>query len=225
MGVPDGELKVLADKIRRQPQLAQDMDVSLLVSELSGRWHRYHNMLEASDEVPVAAWIVRRKVEGLVRPPSEEPESEPFDEERRPPWLRESIEILQLCGQDAQRYLGRPVATLMAAPPPPVKDATLWKLAWSYPKVKKKEQPVVRTVARPSRPLGDYVRQLLRRLAGKPRLVLQIELNGEAREQWVAAFLAAVHLWHGRVVQLQQTEPFGFLVVERVEGTELPHES
>ncbi len=225
MDAVDGDLKLLADKIRRQPQLAQDMDVSVLVKELAGRWRQYRDMLEASEEVLVAAWIVRRKVEGLVDPGAEEDPIVPFDRERRPEWLEESLQVLENHGQQAARFLGRPVVSVIVPSPPPIKDASVWKLAWSFPKVPQKAVPAVQTVTRRSRPLVDYLRQWLGRLAREPRLVLQMELFGEPRSQWVAAFLAAVYLWHGQTVELHQTAPFGSLVVNKRQNDEVTHES
>ena len=225
MEVSGTDLKLLADKIRRQPELAQGMDVSQLVEGWTGRWRQYSDMLQASDEVPLAAWIVRRKAEGLVRPPLEEEDGEPFDPERRPAWLLESEERLNDLKREGDRYLSRPLQVLLTPSPPGVKEATLGKLAGSFPKVRKREEPPSRTIARPFQPFMDHVRDLLHRLAGKPRLVLQIEYQGAPQAEWVAAFLAAVHLWHGQALRLSQTEPFGLLVVERLKEKEAPRES
>lgn len=214
----EDDLLALADKIRRQPRIAQEMDVSVLVQELTGRWRQYRDMMDASEEVPVAAWIVRRKVEGLVRPDADAEEVVAFDPDLRPDWLGQAVELLQDAFRQGAAFMGRPTAVNLRPQPAPVKDPSLWKLAWSYPKLRVKPQPPIQTVQREPLPLRQFMYALLERLGVKRRLVLHEELAGRSRQEWTASFLAAVHLWHERQVELNQAVAYGPLLVETAVG-------
>lgn len=206
------ELKSLADKIRRQPQLARDLNVSLLVADVHGRWREHSDMLQASEEVPVAAWIVRKKVEGLIRP--DEPESEPvgFDPDLRPQWLQIAVDAIQ----DAERQgnaFWTGTAVPLTRPRAPVKDPSPWKLAWSYPVLRPKKSPPPRVVAREAEPLALHMHRLLALLESRPHLGFCDHVTGQSRAEWVAQFLAAVHLWHDRSIEANQIEPFGEILL------------
>lgn len=207
-GVDDGlELKTIADRIRRQPQLARELNVSALAQEVAGRWRQHSDMLQASEEVPVAAWIVRKKVEGLIRPDDPEPDGPSFDPALRPAWLDEAVEELGERAQGARRFWGR-AASVPERPPAPVKDPSPWKLAWSYPVLRVKKEPPPRIVAREAEPLGDHMQRLLEAMSSGLPYNFRAGLQGRPRPEWVAQFLAAVHLWHARSIEAEQAAPF-----------------
>lgn len=208
-------LKDLAEEIRKKPQLAQEVDVSQLVAELSGRWRQLHDMLDASEEVPVAAWIVRRKVEGLVRPVVEEVAEAGFNPDLRAQWLDDAVSAMQICWQDAQRLKGRAAEPLPHKRPALVKDPSVWKILWSYPKLREKATPVVAEVPREGRPLAGIMQDLLVRLRQHHRIVLHEVMAGLPKEEWTQVFMAAVHLWHQDSVELNQSGPFAPLVLQQ----------
>ena len=210
---PQKPLKDLADEIRRRPQLAQEVDVSQLVQDLTGRWRQLHDMIDASEEVPVAAWIVRRKVEGLVRPEPEVDEGAGFDPLLRPEWLDQAVTGLMARWQDAQRFRSRSPEPLPRRQPAPVKDPSVWKILWSYPRLREKPVPPAAEVQRHGRPLAQVMSDLLARLKIRRRLVFHEIMVGRPRDQWTEAFLAAVHLWHEQTVELSQAGPFAPLVL------------
>lgn len=208
-------LKMLADKIRREPWVAQETDVSLMVRELTGHWRTSANMMEVSEEAPVAAWIVRRKAERLVYPGDEEAPAIPFDPDLKPAWLIDAVSHLKDAEREAGRRWGRPIVWRQKRVPAPIKDPSPWKLVWSYPRLLPKPTPHVQTVRPAEFPLRAVMARLLDRLVHQPRLVFQEEFAQRGREEWAATFLAAVHLWHQRQVELCQPGPYGSLVIER----------
>lgn len=216
--VDTGDLKGLAEKIRRQPKIAEFMDVSLLVQSLSGRWRESPNMIVVSEEVPVAAWIVRKKVEGLVRPEEEVVEAPGFDTELRPDWLDEAVTSFVKMASESDKFWGRPRATPYPSGLIPIKEPNPWKLAWSYPRLRQKPEVPVATVGRTEFPLKTLMGRLWRRLGQKPEVVLSQELSGESRGIWAATFLAAVHLWHQDAVDLEQGAAYGPLVIRKING-------
>ncbi len=216
--VDAGNLKELAEKIRRQPKIAESMDVSLLIQDLSGRWREAFNMITVSEEVPVAAWIVLKKVEGLVRPAEEMAEEPGFDAELRPAWLDEAVTYLVAIGSEADKYWGHAGAAPYPSGPIPVKEPNVWKLAWSYPRLRKKPEVPVATVGRLEFPLKALIAKLWRRLAQRPEVVLNEELSGQSRGTWAVTFLAVVHLWHQGAVDLEQGGAYAPLVIRKIEG-------
>jgi segregation and condensation protein A len=216
-GLVSAELRALADQVRRQPQLAREMDVSVLVDEVAGRWREHSDMLQASEEVPVAAWIVRRKVEGLIRPEAEPDEPVPLDPALKPEWVGDGVAALTRLRDAAAARWPRPVPERLQMAPVPVKDPSLWKLAWSYPRLRPKSAPAPQVVARETDPLDYHMEALWTRIPAGTRIRFLEGLRGRGRDQWVAQFLALVHLWHVRRVEAEQSGPFQDLWVERRE--------
>ncbi|MCL5115674.1 MAG: hypothetical protein M1272_00790 [Firmicutes bacterium] len=212
------ELKSIADRIRRQPLLARELDVSVLAQEVAGRWREHSDMLQASEEVPVAAWIVKKKVEGLIRPDEPEEEAVGFDESLRPAWLDEALGPLQALARSAEGYIpGSAVA--LDRPPAPVKDPSPWKLAWSYPVLRPKKEPPPRVVAREAEPLQHHMQRLLDQVERARQMDFHSAVAGRPRPEWVAQFLAAVHLWHARTIDAAQETPFGAIqLAARAQG-------
>lgn len=221
--VDEHRLHEIADRIRRHPQLAQEIQVSILAQEVALRWREHSDMLQASEEVPVAAWIVRKKVEGLIRPIEEDAPEAGFKPDDRAPWIHEAVQGLQAGLNQSSQHWARP-ATPISRPPAPVKNPTPWKLAWSYPVLRAREVPPPRVVARESEPLSDHINQLLARLAQHDgSMALQKSWMGRPRGEWVAQFLAAVHLWHQRRVDAWQDEPFGTVTICHAEQEGAPN--
>lgn len=215
--VVSADLRALADQVRRQPQIARDMDVSVLVDEVTGRWREHSDMLQASEEVPVAAWIVRRKVEGLIRPEAEPEEPAPLDPALKPAWVDEGLGVLASLRQAAAERWTRPEPQPLRMAPTPIKDPSLWKLAWSYPRLRPKAAPEARVVTREADPLAYHMRALWDRIPPGRRMRFLEDLRGRGRDQWVAQFLALVHLWHMRRIEAEQTGAFHEVWVERRE--------
>ncbi|NMP22434.1 hypothetical protein [Sulfobacillus harzensis] len=200
-------LYALADRIRRHPELARELQVSALAQEVGEHWREHSDMLAISEEMPVAAWIVKKKVEGLIRPEEPQVEEPGFDLSLRPPWLDEALWVLQEQVQRAAARWDRPGQEIVR-PAAPVKDSSPWKLSWAYPNVRPKPVPPERRVAREVEPLSDHIRSLSEAVARLGRVNLQASLADRPRPEWVARFLAAVHLWHTRAVEVEQSAAF-----------------
>ncbi len=214
---PPEELKVIAERIRRHPEFARELNVSALAQEVAGRWREHSDMLQASEEIPVAAWIVKKKVEGLIRPDDPEPEGPTFDLSLRPEWLEDAVSELRNLEDRALMRWGR-VGEPLPRPPAPVKDPSPWKLSWSYPTLRPKPAPIERRIAREPEPLSVHIEMLYQTVQGEGQLRLQQSLMGRPRPEWVARFLAAVHLWHARRVQAEQGVPFGPIDLTPADG-------
>lgn len=214
---PPEDLQVIADRIRRHPELARELNVSALAQEVAGRWREHSDMLQASEEIPVAAWIVKKKVEGLIRPDDPEPETPGFDLALRPEWLEDAVSVLRNLEDSALMRWGR-VGAPLPRPPAPVKDPSPWKLSWSYPTLRPKPAPLERRVAREPEPLSAHIETLYHAVCGEGRVKLQQSLTGRSRPEWVATFLAAVHLWHARRVQAEQGVAFGPIDITLPDG-------
>lgn len=209
------DLQELANRIRRDPRLAQVMDVSALVGQVVGRWRQYNDLLEASEEVPLAAWIVRRKVEGLVRPELPEPELLTFDRDQRALWPSRGAELLKIQQSQAERFLPRSAGVSFPRLPAPVKEASVWKLVWSFPRLRPPKKLPFAVVKPQVAPLQEHMQSWLTRLDQQNQVVFQEELAHFPRRKWPVYFLAAVHLWHDQAVYLSQAHAFDHLVLQK----------
>ncbi|MCY0877630.1 MAG: hypothetical protein OWU84_01615 [Firmicutes bacterium] len=203
------DLKALAEQIRRRPQLACDMDVSELAEWVRNRWRAYSDLLQSSEEVPTAAWIVRKKAEGLVRPePSEEEPAAPVVGEARPAWVSQAAAALEAQAVRASRYLAGPPRGGPSSPRP-VRGASPWTLAWSYPRLPPAPRMRTHVVPRRYDSLKEEMNQVLRHLQEDGSTSFEELARGQPWPRRVGQFLAIVHLWHQQRILVEQREAFG----------------
>lgn len=208
----------LASQVRRKPELARQLVVADLVRSLTLRWRVQVDMLSVSDEVPVTAWIVRRKAEGLVAPEVAASDPEIFDPALRPAWMAEAIDKLS-ARYLAAHHFHHPPARQVPRPRVPVKDPSLWKLAWSWPRLKPKVEPPRQVVKLETQPLSTRIREVESRLEGHTEgLAFGVLCGSKAPDQVVGTFLAVVHLWHRRSVNLVQPGVYGSIWVSSSGG-------
>lgn len=200
----------IASRVRRHPEWVLSLLVSSLVHEASERWRGAQDLLEVTDEVPITAWVVRRKSDLLLpgAPPAEEPLVEEPGEAA--PWIPQAVEELRvLLARAQERHFG--CRRIEPGPPPPVKGATPWTLAWSWPKLKR---PKVIAPTR-IRPETDPVRERLARIRDRMKT---IGLNGIGFEELVGSarttdrvttLLALTQLWHRQELALDQSQAYG----------------
>ncbi len=207
---PNTGITEIASRVRRHPEWVLSLLVSSLVHEASERWRGAHDLLEVTDEVPITAWVVRRKSDLLL--PGATPAEEPGVEEPgdAAPWIPQSVQDLRVLLAQAQERHGG-CRRLEPGPPAPVKGATPWTLAWSWPKLK---IPKMTTPTR-IQPEVDPVRERLARIRDRMK---SDGLNGIGFEDLVgsprtldrvATFLALTQLWHRRELVLEQTQAYG----------------
>lgn len=195
--------------IRKHPKTVLELPVTVVIQRAMNRWRQSADFLAVSEEVPWAAWVVRKKAEGLVAPPVEENLDPTESADVRPVWIDQAVGHLKALGEQAGIRFERPPGDVrLPSVPPPVKDATIWKLAWSYPKVRPVVEPRPRLVYRDPETLAQRIQWLRQRLKERPRWLWQDTVDGQSRADQILGFLAALHLWHHQEIELQQEAPF-----------------
>lgn len=215
----DGNVLALADQLRRRPFLAREVQVRLVVEAMSRKWRVVQDMLDVSDEVPVTAWIVRRKAEVLL-PRSESSEEPVADADPLSPdatWLPEAraflTALLDRAASIHPREQGEPLSSRA-----PVKDASPWTLAWAYPKIPQRSAPRSQTVALDPDPIEHHIARIRSILREREWVRFRELTGGQNRRKTVVTFLAMVHLWHHREIYAEQQESYEELHLRRTEG-------
>lgn len=200
----------IASRIRRQPQWVLSLVVSSLVHQASERWREAEDLLGVTDEVPVTAWVVRRKSDLLLPGAIPDEDITPDEPTDRASWISFATEQLTtLQSQAARHHARRPRQQLRS--PAPVKGASAWALAWSWPKLK---LPKV-TAPRVIQPQADQVRERLarirHRLAAAPNHGMGFDelVESSSRLDRITTLLALTQLWHTSELNLEQNHAFG----------------
>lgn len=90
-----------------------------------------------------------------------------------------------------------------------VKDATLRKLAWSWPKVKPPASRPVQIIHPDPDPIGDRLRRIRAHLRGvSSPVALTALMDSNAPRETVLTFSAVVQLWHQDEIDVSQSAPF-----------------
>ncbi|WP_028962986.1 hypothetical protein [Sulfobacillus thermosulfidooxidans] len=205
-------VQALALKVRRRPLFARELRLLQLVRFLSERWRTVSDLQTVSEEAPVTAWIIRRKSDVVL--PQVEPENEPEVlepvEEYDEAWIEPATMALQQLWHSAQAFYSRPVSLHSAHPYRPIKGATVWKLAWSWPRLRVPKSSIPeRVVTAENDPLEVRMDQFMRRLRSYERPVpFELMVNAHQPSEVVTTFLAMVHLWHRQEVQVEQPGAF-----------------
>ncbi|MHB1953407.1 MAG: hypothetical protein ACYCOU_06620 [Sulfobacillus sp.] len=203
-------LNEVAARVRRHPEWVLSLAVAGMVRQFALRWQQAENLLDVTDEVPVTAWIVRRKSD-LLLPRNEEPEN---DNETALPqtetsWLGPLISHLQEL-QTAANKRHRRRTTFRPQKRVSVKGATLWKLAWSWPRIKEVVVQPPQIIRAQTDPIGERLFRVRKQLASDPRWFSLNELTqSSARRDLVLTILAITQLWHAEEVDLDQRHPYG----------------
>ncbi len=208
----EGDLQLLASKVRRRPVIARELRLFYLVRFLAKRWRIVRDLQLVSEEAPVTAWIIRRKSDLVLPQKDPEPESEvPTAESRREDvFVRQATEALQGLWAMAQDTYARPVTEHPASRYRPVKGADPEKLAAAWPKLRVKSAAVPqRVVKAESNPLDERISRVLHRLHdyGRP-LTFDMTVEHKNPADIGNTFLAVVHLWHQEAVELNQEKPY-----------------
>ncbi|MCL4318468.1 MAG: hypothetical protein M1596_01000 [Firmicutes bacterium] len=200
----------LADQVRRHPELVLSLEVLGLVRHYQARWKEAHDLLDVTDEVPVTAWVVRRKSDMLLPRPANQDEevTDQSQAEDSAFWLSWAVTALQDRFQVAEQTHWRP-PTIAPNRVTEVKDATVWKLAWSWPKVKPPANRPVQIIHPEPDPIGDRLRRIrahLQRVSAP--VALTALMNSNAALETVLTFSAVIQLWHQDEIDVSQIAPF-----------------
>ena len=208
-----GSLSDLASHLRRRRIDALTISARELVEQLREAWQPVDipSFDEVADELPVAAWVVRRKGQSLI-PGSVEEEGE------EPPAAAPWAALVELVGVLMDRYpaaYARYGPPRWPSPPPPeIHDATPWRLRWAWPPGRPAPRRPAPEVVLPGEPLwrrGLLVAHWLRRQRGQGRYAELAE--SLAPDEQVDLFLIVLALWARRRLSLDQREAYGPLTI------------
>jgi chromatin segregation and condensation protein Rec8/ScpA/Scc1 (kleisin family) len=214
-----GTLVDLATHLRRRRIDPLSFSATELIRQLRARWRgaEIPSLNEVAEELPVAAWVVRRKGLGLIPGSREEPEPEPAEDV--PPWdaLPVLTEWLKARAVAAHAWGG--VARWPEPAPPLIPDATPWRLLWAWPPGRlPRGRPAPQVVMR-THPLWRRGLRLIHWLSRQPKGgILQDWMTGRTREEQVDVLLVLLSLWARRRVELSQAAPYGPLKVLLIRG-------
>lgn len=203
----DGDIGQLADRIRRHPEIVREIAVHSLVLSMARHWRTADDMLEVTGEVPVTAWVVRRKAEGVLG--LENPSGPEDDVAASAPaaaWLTSGREILQDLVQSRGLRWGRP-GTWHGPVHIPVKNPSLGKLRAAWPPVRGRPIPSPQVIEADPDPLEARIADLRQRLlhTRQPLRFASLVLDSG---HLVSHFLAIVHLWHWGEAEVEQARPY-----------------
>lgn len=210
----DGNLQALADRLRRHPREARALRVWELVQTLSERWREAPDMLSISDEVPVGAWVVRKKVWELL--PQKEPVDLPAvnsDPGEVPTWIEPAVRSLAECYRQTGLAYARPPIGIERSPAP-VKAADAVRLAQSWPRLRAPVVPPEVVVSADEDPLDQRLEQLRRSLHRQGRWLFPPHGRPARPAEVVATFLALLILWNQGEVEIAQPAGGGPLEVK-----------
>jgi segregation and condensation protein A len=188
---------------------------------MAEKWQGQEDPVAASDEVPVTAWIVRRKVEmtlpGLAPETPESTDGEGLDvavDGSLGEWIPRALVELVNLQRESQLSHFRPRAEWPTALHP-VRGASLSGLSDAWPRVIRAPSPRPTTVKREVDPLAQRLAVWRSWLSARPMVAFPApEL---ARRETVGMFVALLALWSEGEVAIAQPHPFARLEVQRVE--------
>jgi hypothetical protein len=215
-------LKSVVEAVQKQPTLAVTLAVGPLVRQACIVWQAASSPWLVADELPWAAWLIRRKVEGLVAPPSAHQLSAPSPEPSSPPtvgaeWLAQAVQQLRTQQARAGWRGGRPPQPPDPArrPDAPISDATPARLAQAFPRTRR-PPPLPRVVIRrPTEDLAYAMQTLWQKLPESAPVPLAAVLQVTSPPARAATFLALVHLWHRGAVDVSQAGAFAPVWIRR----------
>jgi chromatin segregation and condensation protein Rec8/ScpA/Scc1 (kleisin family) len=214
-----GSLVDLATHLRRHRLDPLAISAVELVRQLRAHWQVAGppGLDEVADELPIAAWVVRRKGARLIPGNEDPPEPELPPEEA--PWAGLEPLSAWLQHRQAAAYAQGGVPRWPLPPPAEVPDATPWRLRWAWPPGRIRKPRAAPEVLVRSDPLwrrGLYVAHWLRRRPGGGRFDELTE--GMGRSEQVDVFLVLLSLWARRRVQMMQPGAYAPLVIRAASG-------
>ncbi|MDA8200902.1 MAG: hypothetical protein M0Z54_15995 [Thermaerobacter sp.] len=216
LGFYQGSLSDLASRLKRRTLPALGISATLLIQQLRQHWRMVDGVDRIAEEMPVAAWVLGRKMRELLAEREEDPEDEDVLDGR--PWVQAAVASLRTttAHQDP----------VMPGPPrwpvpgwPPIRDAHAWRLPLMWPP--RRAQPQARpsaAVVAPDPPLWRRALLLLRRIRRSPDDDFQTLVSDLPVPLQVEQFLVVMALWsRGRLAPSQRHSygPLSLRVVTR----------
>ncbi len=220
LGPYQGNLSELASRLKRRTLAALGLSTTQLVWQLRQHWRTLDGVDRMAEEMPVAAWILSRKMRELLAERDEDPrdEMDEMDEEAVDdrPWVQEAVAALRNLPALQDPVLAGPVR--WPAPGwPAIRDAHAWRLPLMWPpeRAGRRARPTP-AVVRPDPPLWRRALLLLRRLRRAPRDDFQTLVADLPVAVQVEQFLVVMALWSRGRLAPSQRESFGPLTLRRV---------
>jgi len=186
-----------------------------MVLQCRARWREAPTLDEVADDLPQAAWVLRRKGQSVL-PGVEDTEEEPEPvAAAAEPWVRPAALMLRTRVQSLAPGDGGPPRWPDPIPPPP-RDATPYRLAMAWPPGRPRREPPPPALVMSSEALWRRGLALVRRLRPRPHPTGWDELvAGQDVAGRVETFAILMALWARGRVDLRQSVPFGPLSVVR----------
>lgn len=211
----DGDLFRLTERLRRHPEEVRTIKALNLVRTMVEKWYAQDDPVESSDEVPITAWVVRRKIEMVL--PALQSAGEAVDTAPAADalpltrdWIGPAITALQAANQVR---LGYHLRSASAWPKPlrPVSGRNWPDLAQAWPNLKPKRATPSTVVRRDPDPIASRIARWHAWLAADS--TVRFPAASMDRTEVVALFIALMLLWAGGDVDIQQTAAFTALEV------------
>jgi chromatin segregation and condensation protein Rec8/ScpA/Scc1 (kleisin family) len=215
LGGYQGSLLDLATHLRRRRLDPLTISATELVRQLRSGWRtpRVPSLDMVADELPVAAWVVRRK--GLRLIPGSADDPEPDESPPDPPWAALPALTEWLRQQYGANHTWGGPARWPDPLPPEIPDATPWRLRWAWPPGRAPRPTPPPAVVVRTHPLwrrGLYVVHWLRRRPGGG--TFQELARARPRPEQVDMLLVILALWARRRIAVGQDAPYGPLRVQ-----------
>ncbi len=211
LGAYEGNLSELATRLKRRTLGALGLSATLLIQQLRQHWRTLEGVDRMAEEMPVAAWVLGRKMRELLAEREQDPGDDEFFDAR--PWVLEAVRALHST-TDHQ-------APVMAGPPrwptpgwPAIRDAHQWRLPLMWPpqRARRAGRPTP-AVVEPDPPLWRRAMLLLRRIRRSPNDDFQTLVADLPVSVQVEQFLVMIALWSRGRLATSQRASFGPLTL------------
>ncbi len=214
LGPYQGSLSDLASRLKRRTLAALGISATLLIQQLRQHWRTLDGVDRIADEMPVAAWVLGRKMRELLAEREEDPEDDDVFDGR--PWVQEAVASLRTITAHQGPVMPGP-ARWPAPGWPPIRDAHAWRLPLMWPplRVQRHARPIAAVVA-PDPPLWRRALLLLRRIRRAPEDDFQTLVSDLPVPLQVEQFLVVMALWSRGRLAPSQRHSFGPLTLRIV---------
>ncbi len=211
----EGSLEDLVARIRARRLDPLSIDAYLMVTQCRARWREVESVDDVAEDLPQAAWVLRRKGQSVLPGAMPEPEPEPPPELEAAPWVRPAALLLRDLAREIPLGEGGPPRWPDPAPRMP-RDATPYRLAMAWPPGRPRREAAPPALVVPTRALWRRGLALIRRIGPRPKPTTWDDLvAGQGTSGQVEAFSILLALWARERVELTQSVPFGPLTVRR----------
>ncbi len=207
LGPYQGSLSDLASRLKRRTLAALGLSATLLIQQLRQHWRTLDGVDRVAEEMPVAAWVLARKMRELLAEREEDPEDEDVFDGR--PWVQAAVVRLRTIAAHQDPVMPGP-ARWPVPGWPPIRDAHAWRLPLMWPP--RRVQPLARPVAavvEPDPPLWRRALLLWRRIRRSPEDDFQTLVSDLPVPLQVEQFLVVMALWSRGRLAPSQRHSFG----------------